>query len=90
MCERRSFFTGATPLIRRKEKSVTVQKKEMGEYRNPSRAEILRDNAERLKKREKEQEKEAAAARRPRSIDRSPETVRRSGFMAASRKEGDW
>ncbi len=60
----------------------------MGEYVNPTRAEMLADNAKRLEERLKQQAKEASGGRPPRSIDRSPERVRRSGVMAASVREG--
>jgi hypothetical protein len=73
-----------------KEEYIVSARKEMGEYRNPSREEMLRDNAERLKKREKQQEREAAVAHRPRSTDHSPEKVRRRSHQSASNKEGSW
>lgn len=77
----------ARSAARRKENRVTVLKREMGEYVNPTRDEMLADNADRLKRRKKLQEQQESGGRPKRSSDQPPERVRRSGYVAASRRD---
>lgn len=51
---------------------------------------MLRDNADRLKRRLDQQTQEALTGRPRRSIGHSPEKVRRRSHQSASNKEGSW
>ncbi len=64
-------------------RDTPVSRRGTGEYVNPSRDEMLLENAERLDKRLKQQEVEESGGRRPLPTDRA-ERVRRSGVRPAT------